>query len=57
MSSAGVTQQQLASALGVTQAAVSRKVNGRSAWRVNELRVAADLLGVTPAVVLEAVAA
>ena len=53
----GVTQQQVADLLGLSQAAVSRKVNGQRPWRLEEVRQVAGLLGVTPADVLEAVAA
>ena len=52
---AGLTQEQVADALGVTQATVSRKVAGRSAWSVPELAQLAMLLKVTPADVLAAV--
>ena len=52
---AGLTQGMVAEALGVTQATVSRKVGGRSAWAVPELAQLAMLLNVTPADVLAAV--
>lgn len=48
----GITQLQLADALGVTQATVSRKVSGASAWKIAELRQVADLLGVSAAEVI-----
>lgn len=44
---AGVTQEQLAGRLGVTQGAVSRKLTGGRPWYPEELRAAAALLGVT----------
>lgn len=44
---AGVTQEQLASCLGVTQGAVSRKLAGGRPWYPEELRATADLLGVS----------
>jgi len=52
---AGLTQGMVADALGVTQATVSRKIAGRSAWSVPELAQLAVLLDVTPADVLAAV--
>ena len=48
----GITQHQLAETLGVTQATVSRKVSGSSAWKIPELRQVADLLGVSAADVI-----
>ena len=55
MQAAGVTQADLADALGVTQPTISNKINGRSPWKVHELAQAAVLLRVTPAEVLAAV--
>jgi transcriptional regulator with XRE-family HTH domain len=51
----GLTQREVADALGLSQATVSRKVAGRVGWKVSELASVAVLLGVTPAQVLEAV--
>lgn len=45
----GITQTDLAHRLGVTQATVSRKLAGKTAWHVSELGVLADLLGVSRA--------
>lgn len=52
---AGITQLQVAEALGTTQATISRKVSGTSAWKVSELAQLAVMLGITPAEVLAAV--
>jgi transcriptional regulator with XRE-family HTH domain len=52
----GLTQREVADALGLSQATVSRKVAGRVGWKVSELASVAVLLDVTPAQVLEAVA-
>ena len=67
---ARVTQTQLASVLGLDQAAVSRRLRGRTSWKVSEIRLAAallsvrvadllppDELGLNPAVTREDVAA
>ena len=43
---AGITQVQLAAALGLDQAAVSRRLRGRTAWKASEVRRAANLLRV-----------
>jgi predicted transcriptional regulator len=51
----GLTQREVADALGLSQATVSRKVAGRVGWKVSELASVAVLLDVTPAQVLEAV--
>jgi transcriptional regulator with XRE-family HTH domain len=51
----GLTQREVADALGLSQATVSRKVAGRVGWKVSELASVAVLLNVTPAQVLEAV--
>ena len=42
-------QQDLASALGINQATVSKKWHGRRAWQLSELAALADLFGVTVA--------
>jgi predicted transcriptional regulator len=52
---AGITQAHIADALGVTQATVSRKISGTSAWKVTELAQLAVMLETTPAKVLNAV--
>lgn len=46
MERAGVTQAQLAEHLGLTQAAISRRLTGRVPWRVAELVAVAQKLGV-----------
>lgn len=43
---AKVSQTRLAAALGLDQAAVSRRLRGRTAWKASEVRVTAALLGV-----------
>ena len=52
ITAAGYTQAEVADALGVTQTTVSRKIAGKSAWKVAELAQLAMLLGLTPAQVL-----
>ena len=52
ITAAGYTQADVADALGVTQTTVSRKISGKSAWKVSELAQLAMLLGMTPAQVL-----
>lgn len=49
---AHVTQTQLARALGIDQAAVSRRLRGRTAWKVSEIRLTAALVGVRVAELL-----
>lgn len=46
MARMGVTQSQLASHLGMAQAAVSRRLRGETSWRVDELQAVADFLDV-----------
>jgi transcriptional regulator with XRE-family HTH domain len=41
---ARITQQQLADALGLDQASVSRRLRGVTSWKVTEVAVAAELL-------------
>ena len=41
-----VQQAELAEALGLDQAAVSRRLRGRTAWRVSDLLTAARVLGI-----------
>lgn len=43
---ARISQVQLAGALGLDQAAVSRRLRGRTPWRASEIMTAAALLGV-----------
>ncbi len=43
---ARVSQVQLAGALGVDQAAVSRRLRGKTPWKASEIMAAAALLGV-----------
>lgn len=43
---AGHSQTDLATYLGITQAAVSRKLSGRTAWRGEELNAVSHWLGV-----------
>lgn len=50
---AGVTQAQVADALGLTQPTVSRKIAGRYPWRMSELVRLAEMLRTTPAVVFD----
>lgn len=52
----GVTQQQVADALGLSQAAVSRRLAGRAAWKVREVAQLAVLLDASPADVWHIVA-
>lgn len=43
----GRTQTELAAALGITQAAVTRRLTGEIAWKVTDLPPTAELLGLT----------
>jgi transcriptional regulator with XRE-family HTH domain len=43
----GRTQTELATALGITQAAVTRRLTGHIAWKVTDLPPTAELLGLT----------
>jgi transcriptional regulator with XRE-family HTH domain len=43
---AGITQRQLAAALRVDQGSVSKRLRGRTPWRVSEVFTAAQLCGV-----------
>lgn len=47
MAEAGMTQAQLAARLGLTQAAVSRKLSGERPWYTDELVNVSSLLGVS----------
>lgn len=47
MVAAGMTQGQLAAAMGLTQAAVSRKMAGERPWFPADLEAAARVLGMT----------
>lgn len=49
----GITQMDVAKALGTSQAAVSRRLSGRVALDVAELHILAALMGVTPASLLD----
>jgi predicted transcriptional regulator len=51
----GLSQPRLADALGLSQASVSRRLAGKTAWKVTELAQLAVLLDTTPARILEAV--
>lgn len=44
---ARITQKQLADALNVDQAAVSRRLRGRTPWKVTDISAAAALLGIS----------
>lgn len=46
---ARVTQTELARILRLDQAAVSRRLRGRTSWKVSEVRLAAAALGVSVA--------
>lgn len=46
---ARLTQLQLAEALGVDQAAVSRRLRGQTPWKASDVEVAAKLLDLTVA--------
>jgi len=46
MARAGVTQTQLAVALGLPQAAISRRLCDETPWRVSEVQSVAEALGV-----------
>lgn len=52
MARAGVTQTDLAAALGITQPAVSSRLKGRIDWRLRELHTVADALGIPVAVLV-----
>jgi len=47
-----VPQRQLAEALGLSQAGVSKRLNGLTPWDVNEITVVAESLGVPVGVLL-----
>lgn len=49
-----ITQKQVSDALGVDQAAVSRRLRGRTAWKVSEVFQVARLLGISPTDLLPA---
>ena len=42
----GLTQRDLAEALGVTQATVSSRMNGHTEWTIRELQIVAATCGV-----------
>ena len=56
MAAKGVTQAQLAEALGLTQSSVSRRLAGSQPFRTDELADAARFLGVSLVINLEDVA-
>lgn len=47
MADRGMTQGAMAARVGITQAAISRKLSGERPWFADELAVAADILGVS----------
>lgn len=47
MARRGITQAQLAEALGISQQSVSMRLTGRTSWNVDDLEPVADLLGVS----------
>jgi predicted XRE-type DNA-binding protein len=47
-----VRQETLASALGISQSAMSMRLRGRTRWTVNDLAAAASVLGVPMSVLL-----
>lgn len=53
----GKKQASIAAGLGLSQAAVSHRLNGRTPWDVNELAAIAGLLGVPLATLLHGVEA
>lgn len=53
MARRGITQTDLASALGITQPQVSARLRGRVAFDVNELHAVSAFLGVPVATLLE----
>ncbi len=57
MARRGITQQTLAVHLGISQAQVSKRLNGAIAFDVNELQSAAEFLGVSLDTLTEGVAA
>ena len=48
----GQGQRELAHALGLSRAAVSNRLNGKTPWTVDELEIVAQGLGVEPASLL-----
>ena len=52
LESAGVTQGQIADRLGISQAAVSRRLRGEVSLDLVDIEVIAELLGIPPADVL-----
>lgn len=49
----GMNQLDVARALGVTQATVSRRWHGQRAWQLDDLEAVARVLGVSPADLLQ----
>lgn len=52
----GLSQVDIAATLGVSQAAVSRRLSGSVPLDVNEVAAIADLLGITPSQLVSAAA-
>lgn len=52
----GLSQVDIATTLGVSQAAVSRRLSGSVPLDVNEVAAIADLLGITPSQLVSAAA-
>ena len=50
----GITQAQVGRLLGIDQSAVSRKLRGKTPWKVSELVAVAGLLHVPPADLMDA---
>lgn len=42
------TQELFAHALGISPCALSNKLNGKSEWTASEIRIACNVLGLTP---------
>lgn len=55
MARAGLRQSHLATALGLPQAAISRRLTDLTPWRVGEVQVVANLLGVPLTTLLDEV--
>lgn len=49
----GITQEQIAKALGISQAQISQRMRGEVDWRLSELRIVAELLDVPLASLVE----
>lgn len=53
MARRGVSQVALAGRLGISQAAVSKRLRGLTAFDINELHAVADVLGVAVGILME----